>query len=68
MLLEGVLPSSGGRQSGFRGLRRPRLNPNYAHEMFLERHTAEWRDAYRELRERSLPQRGIQLSLDVVVF
>ena len=66
MLLEGVLSSFGGKQPGFRGLKRLRLDEDYAHESFLERHTAEWRAAYRELRERSLPQRGIQLSLDVV--
>ena len=64
MLLEGVSSSSRGRQPGFRGLRRLRLNPNYESEMFLKMLPAKCQAVYKELCERILPQRGIRLSLD----
>ena len=67
LLLEGGLSSFGGMQPGFRGLKKLRLNPKFAHEMPQERFPAECKAAYKELRERSLPQRDIQLSLDAVV-
>lgn len=66
-LLEGAPSTSGGVRLGFRGLRRLRLNSKLAYEMSQIRFPAKCRAAYKELRERSLPQRGIQLSLDAVV-
>ena len=65
MLLDGDSSSSGGMQPGFRGLKRLRLEPNFVQEIsrnvFYEE---ECKSAFKELCERSLPQRGIQLSLD----
>ena len=67
IILEGGLFSPGGAQPGFRGLRRLRLNPKLASRMSQEGFPAECKAAYKELRERCLPQRGIQLTLDAVV-
>jgi hypothetical protein len=66
-LLEGGSSSSGGVQLGFRGLKRLRLNPKLASEMFREGLPTECKAAYKELHERCLPQWGIQLTLDAVV-
>ena len=68
VLLEGGSSSSGGMQPAFRGLRRLRLSPKFADEMPPGRFPKECKAAYKELRERSLPQRNIQLSLDAVVI
>jgi len=68
ILLEGAPSASGGVQPGFKGLRRLRLNPKFAPEMSWEGLPMECKAAYKELRERCLPQRGIQLTLDAVVI
>ena len=68
MLLEGGSSRSGGVQPGFRGLKRLRLDPNFAYKMYGEASSDECKAAYKELCERSLPQRGIELSLDAEVI
>ena len=64
MLLEGGSSRSGGVQPGFRGLKRLRLDRRFVNEIYLKDSTRECKAAYKELFERSLPQRDIQLSLD----
>lgn len=66
ILLEGVSSNSGGVQQAFMGLRRLRLSPKFALERLWERLPAECKAAYEALCEKSLPQRGIQLTLDAV--
>jgi len=63
-LLEGGLSNVGG--VGFRGPRKLKLSPKFASKASWERFPAECKAAYTELRERCLPQRGIQLTLDAV--
>ena len=57
-----------GTQSGFPGLEILRLNPSIAHSEAWERFPNDCKEAYEELTEGCLPERGIKLSLDAVVW
>ena len=66
MHLEGDLSRCSGTRLGFMGLRRLRLSPKLATEASWKKLPAELKAVYKELRERCLPLRGIQLTLDAV--
>jgi len=61
-LLEGVPSASGGVKQGFIGLKRLRLSRKFASKAL----STECKAAFKELHEKCLPQRGIQLTLDAV--
>jgi hypothetical protein len=63
-LLQGDSSGSGGAQLAFKGLKRLRLSSRFAPETVWKKLPAECKAAYQDLRENSLPQRGIQLTLD----
>ena len=67
-LLRDKVLHSDGTQSGFPGLDRLRLHPSIAHDRAWERFPDDCKVSYQELTEKCLPERGINLSLDAVVW
>jgi len=57
-----------GTQSGFPGLEVLRLNQSIVHNEAWERFPNDCKEAYEELTERCLPERGIKLGLDATAW